>query len=61
MALPFETNNVTDMFPPYKYDMSDYCDKKWSITVRRPDWLRTEFWGKSECVFNGYLYKKKCL
>ena len=47
MMLPSDTNNVTDMFPPYKYDPSDYCMDKWNVRFR-PDWMKTQFWGKSK-------------
>ena len=47
MSLAMDTNNVTDMFPPVKYDPSAYCKKKWGATFR-PDWTKTQFWGKRE-------------
>ena len=47
MSLPSDTNNVTDMFPPSKFDPSAYCKKKWGVG-RRSDWMKTQYWGKSE-------------
>ena len=47
MTLPSDTNNVTDMFPPYKYNVSAYCMEKWNVRSR-PNWMKAQFWGKSE-------------
>ncbi|XP_023694262.2 dipeptidyl peptidase 2 [Paramormyrops kingsleyae] len=47
IELCFESNNVTDMFPPLLFteqDRESYCTKKWSV-VPRPGWLRAQFWG----------------
>uniref|UniRef100_UPI0037E8ED99 dipeptidyl peptidase 2 n=1 Tax=Semicossyphus pulcher TaxID=241346 RepID=UPI0037E8ED99 len=45
--LCYDSNNVTDMFPPISFNESDresYCFKRWGV-VPRPNWLKTQFWG----------------
>ena len=51
MMEPFETNNITDMFPPQTYDPSEYCQQIWNVKSR-PGWMRTQFWGKSEYSYS---------
>lgn len=45
--LCFESNNVTDMFPPMLFTEADreiYCTKRWGV-VPRPNWIRVQYWG----------------
>ena len=48
--LCYESNNVTDMFPPMAFTERDrelYCSKRWAV-VPRSDWLKTQFWADGE-------------
>jgi dipeptidyl-peptidase II len=47
IVLLVSTNNVTDMFPPYEWNMdtlTSYCKKRWNV-VPNPNWTRTYFGG----------------
>lgn len=46
----FESNNVTDMFPPMPFTQSmreAYCAKRWAV-LPRPGWLKTQYWADGE-------------
>jgi dipeptidyl-peptidase-2 len=45
MDMNISTNSVTDMFPPTKYDSTEYCKKTWGVQ-KRPEWFGTSMWGK---------------
>ncbi|MEQ2201466.1 hypothetical protein XENOCAPTIV_012862, partial [Xenoophorus captivus] len=52
VELCFETNNVTDMFPPMTFTEKDrevYCSKRWAV-VPRPGWLKVQFWGEEDLI-----------
>uniref|UniRef100_A0A671S4Q6 Dipeptidyl-peptidase 7 n=1 Tax=Sinocyclocheilus anshuiensis TaxID=1608454 RepID=A0A671S4Q6_9TELE len=43
----YESNNVTDMFPPMTFteqQREQYCSKRWGVAPR-PGWLKTQYWG----------------
>lgn len=45
--LCYESNNVTDMFPPMAFtekDRMQYCLKRWAV-VPKPEWFKVQFWG----------------
>ena len=54
MVLRCETNNVTDMFPPKKYDVDEYCKEKWGVS-QRAGWMNTFYWGKSNVLCSFFL------
>lgn len=45
MVLRCDTNNVTDMFPPVKYDVDEYCRNKWGVG-HRSGWMNAYYWGR---------------
>uniref|UniRef100_A0A672GF81 Dipeptidyl peptidase 7 n=1 Tax=Salarias fasciatus TaxID=181472 RepID=A0A672GF81_SALFA len=56
VELCFESNNVTDMFPPMSFSQADrrrYCSER-GVTPR-PGWLRLQFWGDATSFSNGDL------
>ncbi|XP_070820291.1 dipeptidyl peptidase 2 [Chaetodon trifascialis] len=56
--LCYESNNVTDMFPPMAFTEKDrelYCSKRWAV-VPRPDWLKIQFWGDALSTASNIIF-----
>ncbi|XP_069576194.1 dipeptidyl peptidase 2 [Brachyistius frenatus] len=56
--LCYESNNVTDMFPPMSFTEKDrelYCSKRWAV-VPRPDWLKVQFWGDALSTASNIIF-----
>ncbi|XP_038594141.1 dipeptidyl peptidase 2-like, partial [Micropterus salmoides] len=56
--LCYESNNVTDMFPPMGFTETDrvlYCSKRWAV-VPRPEWLKTQFWGDALSTASNIIF-----
>ncbi|XP_029999419.1 dipeptidyl peptidase 2 [Sphaeramia orbicularis] len=56
--LCYESNNLTDMFPPMSFteaDRDSYCAKRWSV-MPRPDWLRIQFWGDALSAASNIIF-----
>lgn len=56
--LCYESNNVTDMFPPMAFTESDrdsYCAKRWAV-VPRPNWLKTQFWADALSTASNIIF-----
>ncbi|KAM3611068.1 uncharacterized protein V6R79_013006 [Siganus canaliculatus] len=56
--LCYESNNVTDMFPPMTFtekDRDSYCTKRWAV-VPRPNWLKTQFWADALSTASNIIF-----
>ncbi|XP_022523362.2 dipeptidyl peptidase 2 [Astyanax mexicanus] len=54
----FESNNVTDMFPPMPFTESmreEYCARRWAV-VLRPGWLKTQYWGDALSTASNIIF-----
>ncbi|XP_060763372.1 dipeptidyl peptidase 2 [Neoarius graeffei] len=54
----FESNNVTDMFPPMPFTQSmrkEYCTKQWAV-LPRPGWLKTQYWGDALLTSSNIIF-----
>lgn len=58
IELCYESNNVTDMFPPMPFTERDrevYCSKRWAV-VPRPGWLKIQFWADALSTASNIIF-----
>uniref|UniRef100_A0A665WHM8 Dipeptidyl-peptidase 7 n=1 Tax=Echeneis naucrates TaxID=173247 RepID=A0A665WHM8_ECHNA len=56
--LCYESNNVTDMFPPITFTEKErelYCSKRWGV-LPRPGWLKAQFWGDALSTASNIIF-----
>ncbi|XP_027018620.2 dipeptidyl peptidase 2 isoform X1 [Tachysurus fulvidraco] len=54
----FESDNVTDMFPPMPFTQSMrevYCAKRWGV-LPRPGWLKTQYWADALSTASNIIF-----
>ncbi|XP_041379579.1 dipeptidyl peptidase 2-like [Gigantopelta aegis] len=58
MNLVCTTNNVTDMFPPSTYDVTDYCYSRWGIPKdrRNEDWIALNYWAQDMSAGSNIIF-----
>ncbi|XP_072244682.1 dipeptidyl peptidase 2 [Leuresthes tenuis] len=58
IELCYESNNLTDMFPPMAFTekyREIYCSKRWGV-VPRPGWLQIQFWGDALSTASNIIF-----
>uniref|UniRef100_A0A667XKT0 Dipeptidyl peptidase 2 n=1 Tax=Myripristis murdjan TaxID=586833 RepID=A0A667XKT0_9TELE len=58
IELCYESNNVTDMFPPMAFTEKDrelYCAKRWAV-IPRPGWLKIQYWGNALSTASNIIF-----
>ncbi|KAM4607151.1 dipeptidyl peptidase 2 [Polymixia lowei] len=58
IELCYESNNVSDMFPPMAFTQRDreaYCSKRWGV-IPRPRWLQTQYWGSALSTSSNIIF-----
>ncbi|XP_023141007.2 dipeptidyl peptidase 2 [Amphiprion ocellaris] len=58
IELCYESNNVTDMFPPMPFTERErevYCSKRWAV-VPRPGWLKIQFWADALSTASNIIF-----